>query len=141
MRYALAIFDLDGTLADSFPWFLRIVNSVADKHRFRRIEAGEGWMGGALAPPVWVAEGLDVVLTVNNHSNRKAQFLFEIKEDYSQLGAQSLVAEPGSNTLHVRIRSTSGLANYLAVSKLSQEIDIISIALKPGPTNLAQKKP
>ena len=41
MTYRLAIFDLDGTLADSFPWFLPIVNSVADKHRFRRIDAGE----------------------------------------------------------------------------------------------------
>ena len=41
MKYRLAIFDLDGTLADSFPWFLRIANSVADKHGFRRIEAEE----------------------------------------------------------------------------------------------------
>jgi phosphoglycolate phosphatase len=40
-RYKLAIFDLDGTLSDSFPWFLRVVNSVADKHRFRRIEADD----------------------------------------------------------------------------------------------------
>jgi phosphoglycolate phosphatase len=40
MNYKLAIFDLDGTLSDSFPWFLSIVNSVADKHRFRRIEPG-----------------------------------------------------------------------------------------------------
>ena len=24
--YPLAIFDLDGTLVDSFPWFLRVVN-------------------------------------------------------------------------------------------------------------------
>ena len=38
MNYKLAIFDLDGTLFDSFPWFLSIVNAVADKHRFRRIE-------------------------------------------------------------------------------------------------------
>lgn len=36
--YRLAIFDLDGTLSDSFAWFLTIVNTVADKHRFRRIE-------------------------------------------------------------------------------------------------------
>jgi len=36
--YDLAIFDLDGTLLDSFPWFLDIVNAVADRHRFRRIE-------------------------------------------------------------------------------------------------------
>jgi phosphoglycolate phosphatase len=41
MKYRLAIFDLDGTLADSFPWFLRIANSVADKHGFRRIETNE----------------------------------------------------------------------------------------------------
>jgi phosphoglycolate phosphatase len=37
MRYPLVIFDLDGTLADSFPWFLRNVNGVADRFRFRRI--------------------------------------------------------------------------------------------------------
>jgi phosphoglycolate phosphatase len=40
-RYKLAIFDLDGTLSDSLPWFRRVVNSVADKHRFRRIEDGD----------------------------------------------------------------------------------------------------
>ena len=29
--YALAIFDLDGTLVDSFPWFLTHVNGIADR--------------------------------------------------------------------------------------------------------------
>ena len=38
MPYKLAIFDMDGTLSDSFPWFLSVVNSVADKHKFQRIE-------------------------------------------------------------------------------------------------------
>ena len=37
MPYSLAIFDLDGTLVDSFPWFLRTVNDVADRFRFRRV--------------------------------------------------------------------------------------------------------
>ena len=42
MRYKLAIFDLDGTLADSFAWFLRHCNDVADRYGFRRmIENGE----------------------------------------------------------------------------------------------------
>ena len=41
MRYPLVIFDLDGTLADSFPWFLRVVNGVADKFRFKPIEPGD----------------------------------------------------------------------------------------------------
>ncbi|MDB5580723.1 MAG: family hydrolase [Bradyrhizobium sp.] len=40
-RYKLAIFDLDGTLSDSLPWFRLVVNSFADKHRFRRIEEGD----------------------------------------------------------------------------------------------------
>src|SRR3954467_13509115 len=37
MAYSLAIFDLDGTLADSFPWFLRTINDVADRFGFRRV--------------------------------------------------------------------------------------------------------
>ncbi|WP_375308581.1 HAD-IA family hydrolase [Bradyrhizobium sp. A11] len=38
MPYSLAIFDLDGTLADSFPWFLRTINDVADRFNFRRLK-------------------------------------------------------------------------------------------------------
>ena len=36
-KYKLAIFDLDGTLADSFPWFLRVVNDVAREFDFRQV--------------------------------------------------------------------------------------------------------
>jgi phosphoglycolate phosphatase len=38
MRYRLAIFDFDGTLADSFPFFLSVFNKIADEHGFRRID-------------------------------------------------------------------------------------------------------
>jgi phosphoglycolate phosphatase len=41
MPYSLVIFDLDGTLADSLPWFLRNVNDVADRFGFRRIADGD----------------------------------------------------------------------------------------------------
>jgi phosphoglycolate phosphatase len=41
MPYSLVIFDLDGTLADSFPWFLRNVNGIADRFGFRRIADGD----------------------------------------------------------------------------------------------------
>jgi phosphoglycolate phosphatase len=37
MPFSLAIFDLDGTLVDSFPWFLRTINDVADRFGFRRV--------------------------------------------------------------------------------------------------------
>jgi phosphoglycolate phosphatase len=41
VRYRLAIFDFDGTLADTLSWFLGAVNRLADTHRFNRIEAGD----------------------------------------------------------------------------------------------------
>jgi phosphoglycolate phosphatase len=41
MKYRLVVFDLDGTLSDSLPWFLSIVNSVAEKHRFRTVAPGD----------------------------------------------------------------------------------------------------
>jgi phosphoglycolate phosphatase len=41
MPYSLVIFDLDGTLVDSFPWFLRNINDTADKFGFRRVPEDE----------------------------------------------------------------------------------------------------
>jgi phosphoglycolate phosphatase-like HAD superfamily hydrolase len=38
MRYDLIILDLDGTLADSFPFFTSVHNQLAERHGFRRIE-------------------------------------------------------------------------------------------------------
>ena len=38
MTYHLAIFDFDGTLADSFPFFLSVFNTIADQHGFKRID-------------------------------------------------------------------------------------------------------
>jgi phosphoglycolate phosphatase len=33
--------DCDGTLAETFPWFLRAVNRLADTHGCNRIAAGD----------------------------------------------------------------------------------------------------
>lgn len=38
MTYRLAMFDFDGTLADSFPFFLSVFNTLAERHRFRPID-------------------------------------------------------------------------------------------------------
>ena len=62
MRYRLALFDFDGTLADSYAWFLGVVNRFADEHGFRRIEEPEietlrgqsaRQVMGALGVPAW----------------------------------------------------------------------------------------
>ncbi|PWF46033.1 HAD hydrolase-like protein [Massilia glaciei] len=38
MTYRLFIFDFDGTLADSFPFFSRVFNQIADEYGFKRID-------------------------------------------------------------------------------------------------------
>ena len=39
--YRLVIFDFDGTLADSFGWFLGALDQLAERHRFRRLPREE----------------------------------------------------------------------------------------------------
>ena len=38
MKYRLAIFDSDGTLADTLPWMRTVFNELAEEHGFRRVE-------------------------------------------------------------------------------------------------------
>ncbi len=38
LKYRLAIFDSDGTLADTLPWMRSIFNELAEEHGFRRVE-------------------------------------------------------------------------------------------------------
>jgi phosphoglycolate phosphatase len=41
LNYRLAIFDSDGTLADTLPWMRNIFNELADEHGFRRVPPHE----------------------------------------------------------------------------------------------------
>lgn len=41
LPYRIALFDFDGTLADSLDWFLDVFDTVADRFGFRRLEPGD----------------------------------------------------------------------------------------------------
>lgn len=41
MRYPLIVFDFDGTLADSFPFFVEVLNGLARRHGFREVDQCE----------------------------------------------------------------------------------------------------
>jgi phosphoglycolate phosphatase len=41
MKPRLVMFDFDGTLADSFSWFLEVANEVADRFRFDRFDRSD----------------------------------------------------------------------------------------------------
>jgi phosphoglycolate phosphatase len=40
-NFSLAIFDFDGTLADSFPWFVASLDQTADHFGLKRVDPGE----------------------------------------------------------------------------------------------------
>ena len=50
MRYELAVFDLDGTLADSFPFFVSVQNTLARRHGFAEIHPDDVERLRALSP-------------------------------------------------------------------------------------------
>ena len=41
MKYKLVIFDFDGTLADSFPFFMATINLLADRYKFKKIGSND----------------------------------------------------------------------------------------------------
>ena len=41
MKYDLVIFDFDGTLANTFDWFIGALNSLSDKYRYSKIDDQE----------------------------------------------------------------------------------------------------
>ena len=38
MKYSLALFDYDGTLADAFPWLMGVIQQVADQYHLPEVE-------------------------------------------------------------------------------------------------------
>jgi phosphoglycolate phosphatase len=50
VHYQLIMFDFDGTLADSLPWFMGAMNRAADRFGFRHIDAAEAELLRTLGP-------------------------------------------------------------------------------------------
>jgi phosphoglycolate phosphatase len=44
VTYTLVVFYYDGTLVDSFPWFVEVFDTLADRYRFKRLTVQEGAM-------------------------------------------------------------------------------------------------
>lgn len=86
MRYRLAIFDFDGTLADSFPFFISTFNRLAEQHAFKRIHPEEvevlrryspREMMAYLGMPAWKLPIVARSFTALMRQNRAAISLFD----------------------------------------------------------------
>ena len=127
-KYKLAIFDLDGTLSDSFPWFLRVVNSFADKHRFRRIEDGDVEMLrgkssreiiGYLEVPMWrmplIARDMRRLKSENLHTIPLFAGVDVMLRELSELGiALALVSSNSERNVRTALGVHAGLISQFA---------------------------
>ena len=116
MRCKLVIFDFDGTLANTFPWFMRIINDVADRYRFKRIEAHEvELLRGMGATEIMAHLGVSrwkLPLIAGHMRRRKAR---EIGETRLFAGVEALLARLVDAGLRVAIVSSNSEANVRTV--------------------------
>jgi phosphoglycolate phosphatase len=118
MTYQLAIFDFDGTLADTFPFFLSVFNTIADRHGFRRIDvekAGELRHHGMrqvmahVGLPTWKLPAASRTFMAMMKENAASIALFDgVAEALRHLAEQGvLVAVVSSNSEH-NVRTVLG---------------------------------
>ncbi|GIL02016.1 MAG: phosphoglycolate phosphatase [Alphaproteobacteria bacterium] len=140
MTYRLAIFDFDGTLADSFPWFLGVVNSVADRYGFRRIAPGEvdGLRGlgareivRAFGVPTWKLPLIAAHMRKLKAAHHGAIGLFPgVDRMLRELAARGLTLAIVSSDAEPNVRATLGAANAARIDVFACGVSLFGKAAK-----------
>ncbi|MBE1205565.1 HAD hydrolase-like protein [Aminobacter carboxidus] len=118
--FSLAIFDYDGTLADSFPWFCSVLNQTARQFGFREVADNEIEQMRALGTreiiaslgiPKWKMPAIAMHMRKLSAESRDAVALFPgVEPMLASLAARDItIAIVSSNSEHT-IRGTLGAA-------------------------------
>jgi len=107
--YSLAIFDYDGTLADSFPWFCSVLNQTARQFGFREVAEGDAeelrgldsrQIVARLGVPLWKMPAIAMHMRRLSAEAGNAVALFP--------GVESMLAELTATDVAVAIVSSNG---------------------------------
>jgi phosphoglycolate phosphatase len=140
MTYSLAIFDFDGTLANTVPWFAGVVNRVADRYGFKRVEERDHEMLRSLPPrrilevlavPLWkvplIAYHLRRLMTQDIDQISLFDGVDRLLETLSREGVRLAVVSSNSNR---NVRETLGPENVALVDAFDCGVSLFGKASK-----------
>lgn len=109
--FSLAIFDYDGTLADSFPWFCSVLNQTARRFGFREVAEGEAdelrmldsrQIVARLGVPLWKMPAIAMHMRKLSAEAGEAVALFP--------GAEQMLARLAANDVAIAVVSSNSEA-------------------------------
>jgi phosphoglycolate phosphatase len=134
----LAIFDFDGTLADSFPFFLSVFNQLAAQHRFRTIDVDNACafrdynvsqMMRHVGMPSWklpiVARSFMAVMKENSHAISVFEGVTEMLRDLNAKGIALAIVTSNS---HANVAAILGPENMARIRHIEAGASIFGKA-------------
>ncbi|MGO4736612.1 HAD-IA family hydrolase [Bosea sp. 2KB_26] len=119
-RYSLAIFDFDGTLADSFPWFCSVLNETARRFGFREVQEqerddlralGSREIVAHLGVPLWKLPAIAAHMRQLNAQSQGEVRLFDgVEQALANLARHGIRIAVVSSNAEETIRRTLGRA-------------------------------
>jgi hypothetical protein len=119
-----------GRVNDVLPFEVERIDSA----EVVRVLKGDGWIGGRVAPGVWVAAGDMVELTLENLSSDAAQVTVSLNQvgegSTVELASDRITAESGSKTYQFKV-DRSGFVNEMIVSRPEKDFRFFRVEILP----------